>query len=75
MSKSTSKRLRILVGAIVCAYFGYLQFSELRTDRSLAHAMFWSGGFLLGTMAIYPPLLKLFTTFIASVSAAWKGRQ
>lgn len=75
MSKATDKAIRIAVGVIVCAYFGYLQVIEIRTDNSLPHELLWSGGFLFGTLAIFPPLLRVFTTFIASIAAAWKGRQ
>ncbi len=60
MSRGVDKAIRIAFGLIICAFFGYSQYVELRTPPPHAfHIAVFSLGFLVGAAVAVPRLVVI----------------
>lgn len=58
MSKAVDKAIRITFGLLICSFFGYSQFVELRTPPIHPfHIALFSLGFLIGAAVAVPRLV------------------
>ena len=64
MSRGVDKVIRVTVGLIICAFFGYSQYVELRTPpMHAAHIAIFSLGFLVGAAVVVPRLVVIVGKF------------